>query len=78
MLTQADIVCDRSVEDLQLAARVVFGKQGTEHDPAPLAYRDVALPERLRFGYYLSGALRSSSTMVPRTFASYSARSDWI
>ncbi|TFK94168.1 amidase signature enzyme [Polyporus arcularius HHB13444] len=44
----------RSVEDLEVAARVVFGKQGTEDAPAPLAYRDVVLPEKLKFGYYLS------------------------
>ncbi|RPD64393.1 amidase signature enzyme [Lentinus tigrinus ALCF2SS1-7] len=44
----------RSVEDLELAARVVFGKQGTDYAPAPLPYRDVVLPEKLKFGYYLS------------------------
>lgn len=65
LLTCTGIMHDRSVEDLQLATRVVFGKQGTEYDPAPVPYRDIALPERLRFGYYLSGALRSSSTAVP-------------
>ncbi|KAI0741898.1 amidase signature enzyme [Daedaleopsis nitida] len=56
----------RSVEDLELAARVVFGKtQGrstsTGCDPAPLPYRDVALPEKLRFGYYLSDGFVKAS-----------------
>ncbi|KAM5532354.1 hypothetical protein V8D89_013948 [Ganoderma adspersum] len=44
----------RSVDDIELAARLVFGVQGRERDPAPLPYRDVRLPERLRVGYYLS------------------------
>ena len=45
----------RSVDDIELAARLVFGVQGREYDPAPLPYRDVRLPEKLRVGYYLSG-----------------------
>ena len=48
----------RSVEDIELAARLVFGKQGTEYDPAPIPYREPDLPEKLRFGFYLSGACR--------------------
>ncbi|KAI0731186.1 amidase signature enzyme [Earliella scabrosa] len=44
----------RSVEDVELGARLVFGKQGTEYDPVPLPYRDPDLPERLRFGFYIS------------------------
>ena len=49
------------MEDLELAARLVFGKQGREFDPPPLPYRDVQLPDKLRFGYYLSGQYDSSS-----------------
>lgn len=49
----------RSVADLERMSRVLFGKQGSGHGyfPAPVPYRDVTLPEKLRFGYYLNGAL---------------------
>lgn len=59
----------RSVEDIELAARLVFGVQGREHDPAPLPYRDVRLPERLRFGYYLSGTSILSFSPFSSPFA---------
>ena len=45
----------RSVADLELACRVVFGKKSEAFDPAPIAYRDVKIPEKLRFGYYVNG-----------------------
>jgi hypothetical protein len=47
----------RSVADLERMARVLFGERGGREDyfPAPVSYRDVTLPERLRFGYYLNG-----------------------
>ncbi|KAI0675519.1 amidase signature enzyme [Trametes maxima] len=44
----------RSVDDIELGARLVFGKQGSEFDPAPLPYRDPEMPTKLRFGFYLS------------------------
>ncbi|KAI8996557.1 amidase signature enzyme [Trametes punicea] len=44
----------RSVDDIELGARLVFGKQGAEYDPAPLPYREVEMPKKLRFGFYLS------------------------
>ena len=49
----------RSVADLERMSRVLFDKQGSGHSyfPAPVPYRDVTLPEKLRFGYYLNGAL---------------------
>ncbi len=49
----------RSVADLERVARVLFGERGNEQDyfPAPIPYRDVTLPEKLRFGYYLNGGL---------------------
>lgn len=47
-----------SVDDLEVAARVVFGKSGADFDPAPIPYREVDLPKKLRFGYYTSGAER--------------------
>lgn len=58
----------RSVEDLELAARVGFGRQGADRASPPLPYRDVVLPERLRFGYYVSGAF-TLLTFLP--FASF-------
>ena len=44
------------MEDVELGARLVFGKQGTEYDPAPIPYREPDMPQKLRFGFYLSGA----------------------
>ena len=48
----------RSVVDLERMARVLFGARDGRHAyfPAPVPYRDVTLPEKLRFGYYLNGA----------------------
>ncbi|TBU43523.1 amidase signature domain-containing protein [Dichomitus squalens] len=56
----------RSVEDLELAARLVFGIQGAEFDPAPLSYRDVRLPAKLRLGYYLSDGYVKASPACQR------------
>ncbi|KAN0132779.1 Amidase signature domain containing protein [Lactarius tabidus] len=53
----------RSVADLECMARVLFGKNGSGHGyfPAPVPYRDVTLPEKLRFGYYLNdGTVKGS------------------
>ncbi|KAI0278662.1 amidase signature domain-containing protein, partial [Russula brevipes] len=53
----------RSVEDLERMARVLFGVRSGSQDyfPAPVPYRDVTLPEKLRFGYYLNdGAVKGS------------------
>ncbi|KAF8260713.1 amidase signature domain-containing protein [Lactarius quietus] len=46
----------RSVADLERMARVLFGAHGGGHAyfPTPIPYRDVKLPEKLRFGYYLN------------------------
>ena len=48
----------RSVADLERMARVLFGESGGSqaYFPAPIPYRDVTLPKKLRFGYYLNGA----------------------
>ena len=53
----------RSVADLERMARVLFGAREGSHAyfPAPNPYRDVKLPEKLRFGYYLNGARRGLS-----------------
>lgn len=41
--------------DVELACRVVFGQASNHVDVPPVPYRDVKLPERLRFGYYTFG-----------------------
>lgn len=38
-----------------MACRVVFGQHIEAFDPAPIAYRDVKVAEKLRFGYYVDG-----------------------
>jgi len=51
----------RSVADLELASRVVVdasvSKEAQMEGLVPLKYREVKLPEKLRFGYYLTGEL---------------------
>ncbi|KAI0258706.1 amidase signature domain-containing protein [Gloeopeniophorella convolvens] len=46
----------RSVADVECLARVLIGERGSGlgYFPAPVPYRDVTLPEKLRFGYYLN------------------------
>lgn len=51
----------RSVDDLEVACRVTFGHQGTYCDTAPLPYREINLPPKLKFGYYTSGILAFSA-----------------
>ena len=53
----------RSVADLERMARVLFGVRegGQSYFPSPIPYRDVKLPEKLRFGYYLNGARHNPS-----------------
>lgn len=48
----------RSVDDLELAMRVVADASialARTHPLIPLAYREVLLPAKLKFGYYLTG-----------------------
>ena len=54
----------RSVADIERMARVLFGERGGRQDyfPAPVPYRDVTLPKKLRIGYYLNGT--SCTTFV--------------
>ena len=56
----------RSVADLERFARVLFGVRegGDGYFPSPVPYRDVNLPERLRFGYYLNGARHYPSSQL--------------
>ena len=45
----------RTVEDVEIACRVVFGSDSINYDPAPIPYRDASLPEKLKFGFYTEG-----------------------
>ena len=53
-------IADRSVEDVELVARVLIGGRTTNYYPAPIKYRDEPLPKKLRFGFYTSGLSRAS------------------
>ncbi|KDR65722.1 hypothetical protein GALMADRAFT_260127 [Galerina marginata CBS 339.88] len=44
----------RSVADLELISRVLFGAPCSNHSIAPLPFREVQLPKKLKFGYYTS------------------------
>lgn len=48
----------RSVADLELVSRVLFGGSSTNNDIPPLPFREVTLPMKLRFGYYTSGEIQ--------------------
>ena len=41
----------RSVDDLEVASKLMFGNGGV----APVPFREVELPAKLKFGYYTSG-----------------------
>ena len=58
----------RGVEDLEVAARAVFGRRGSGkfYFPAPIPYRDVQLPKKLKFGYYLMDGLVKASPACKR------------
>lgn len=58
----------RSVADLERLARILFGERGNGHGyfPAPVPYRDVTLPETLRFGYYLNDGVVKGSPACHR------------
>ena len=46
----------RSVEDLELSCRVLFGAPGPISDTIPpVPFVEATIPEKLRFGYYTSG-----------------------
>ncbi|KAF9485469.1 amidase [Pholiota conissans] len=44
----------RSVEDLELISRVTFGVPSSDYLVPPLPFREVAMPKKLKFGYYTS------------------------
>ena len=58
----------RGVEDLEIAARAIIGKRGNGkfYFPAPIPYRDVQLPKKLKFGYYLMDGLVKASPACKR------------
>lgn len=56
----------RSVDDLEVACRVTFGHQGTYCDTAPLPYREINLPPKLKFGYYTSDGYVKASPACKR------------
>jgi Asp-tRNA(Asn)/Glu-tRNA(Gln) amidotransferase A subunit family amidase len=45
----------RSVDDLVIACQVLFGAFDQARDVAPLPYREVKLPNKLTFGYFIDG-----------------------
>ncbi|KDQ12989.1 hypothetical protein BOTBODRAFT_56307 [Botryobasidium botryosum FD-172 SS1] len=57
----------RSVSDLELACRVVFGSAPpSPFSLPPLPYRDVELPKKLRFGYYTADGYVKASPACQR------------
>ncbi|PPQ65493.1 hypothetical protein CVT26_000133 [Gymnopilus dilepis] len=44
----------RSVADLELCSRALFGMPGRSHTIPPVPFRDIQLSAKLKFGYYLS------------------------
>jgi Asp-tRNA(Asn)/Glu-tRNA(Gln) amidotransferase A subunit family amidase len=56
----------RSVRDLELACRVTFGKGGRDRSVAPIPYRDIQLPAKMKFGYYTSDNFAKASPACKR------------
>ncbi|KAJ7756802.1 amidase [Mycena maculata] len=50
----------RSVEDLETFCRIAFGVPGRTHNLAPVLYRQLTLPQKLRFGYYSDFYIKAS------------------
>ena len=46
----------RTVEDIEIASRVVFGKSAN-YSSAPVPYREVKLGQKLKFGYYFNDGM---------------------
>ncbi|KAF8887396.1 amidase signature domain-containing protein [Infundibulicybe gibba] len=55
-----------SIEDLDIASRLVFGVSGLMPDIAPVPYREAKLPKVLRFGYYTSDCYVKASPACQR------------
>jgi Asp-tRNA(Asn)/Glu-tRNA(Gln) amidotransferase A subunit family amidase len=57
----------RSVEDLELFCRAIFGQQDpVAYNIPPVPFREVELPKKLKFGYYFSSQYSSFHTTVRR------------
>ncbi|TDL24037.1 amidase signature enzyme [Rickenella mellea] len=57
----------RSVDDVELFCRTCFGAPGLEREEiAPVPYRDVTLPAKLRFGYYKTDGFVKTSPACQR------------
>ncbi|KIO26468.1 hypothetical protein M407DRAFT_24192 [Tulasnella calospora MUT 4182] len=57
----------RSVTDIELASRVLFGKSNAISETLPpVPYRDITVPKKLKFGYYKTDSLLKSSPAVQR------------
>ncbi|EJD07629.1 amidase signature enzyme [Fomitiporia mediterranea MF3/22] len=57
----------RSVEDVELASRVLFGASRPSFEPLPsLPYHEPILPKKLRFGYYTSDLFVKASPACSR------------
>lgn len=51
----------RTVDDLVLLSKILFGRPIVDREVVPLPYRDVVLPAKLKFGYYIDdGFVRAS------------------
>lgn len=56
----------RSVRDVELGARVLFGKESRLGDVAPVPFREVEVPQKLKFGYYTSDGYIKASPACKR------------
>jgi hypothetical protein len=61
---------DSSVDDIEIALRVCMGARAANTDVVPLPYREVELPKKLKFGYYVNGntTLRSPCETILRIY----------
>ncbi|KAJ7052225.1 amidase [Mycena amicta] len=50
----------RTIDDLDIFARLTLGVPGRSHTVAPLPYREPKLAEKLRFGYYTDYYIKAS------------------
>lgn len=54
----------RSVADLELISRVIFGAPSTDNAVPPLPFREASLPKKMKFGYYTWGIEHSSPRLI--------------
>ncbi|KAJ3572368.1 hypothetical protein NP233_g3128 [Leucocoprinus birnbaumii] len=46
----------RSIDDLELCARTIYGVQGRNHDVAPIPFRDTSLPSKPKFDGFVKAS----------------------